>query len=62
MQAGTETGTNKCEASMVEATHPPKEVIREHMQQRAKSAEPPPSPERIRQELGWHLLPNNRRR
>lgn len=47
---------------MTQATKPSKEQIREHMESRAKSTEPPPSPERIREELGWKLIPSNGRR
>jgi hypothetical protein len=52
---------------MAKTTHPDKEAVRAHLarrvaQQRAPEHEPPPSLERIRQELGWHLLRNNRKR
>lgn len=40
-------------------THPTKEQVRAYMAQRAGHAEPPPSPQTIREQLGWHLLPNN---
>lgn len=44
---------------MAQATHPSKEAIREHMQRRAQTNEPPPSPEGIREQLGWYLIPAN---
>ncbi|HEY1180805.1 MAG TPA: hypothetical protein VGE56_00760 [Rhodocyclaceae bacterium] len=44
---------------MTQTTHPTKEQVREHMRARAKSKEPPPTPERIREQLGWKLIPEN---
>ncbi len=46
---------------MTQTTHPPKEVVRELMQARAKSTEPPPTPERIREELGWRMIKDERK-
>ncbi len=42
---------------MATVTHPTKEQVRAHMQRRAREHTPPPSPEDIRRELGWHMLP-----
>lgn len=43
---------------MTDITHPTKESIREYMEYRTQqSCEPPPSPEEIRRQLGWHMLP-----
>lgn len=47
---------------MTTTTHPSKEQVRLHMQQRTLSRLPPPSPDEIRRRLGWFLLPNNRER
>lgn len=38
------------------ATKPDKQAIRSYMQQRAKAAAPPETPERIRELLGWSML------
>ncbi len=46
---------------MAQANHPPKEAVRAHMQQRAAARTPPPSPEQIRRELGWGLVPQHRK-
>lgn len=43
-----------------QTTHPSKESVREHLERRRHSDGPPPAPERIRQELGWWLIPGNR--
>lgn len=37
---------------------PTKEQVREYAEKRAKSNEPPPSPEEIRRQLGWFLKPD----
>ncbi|MFB9242884.1 hypothetical protein IV454_20570 [Massilia antarctica] len=34
---------------------PPKHLVREYLQRRARDPKPPPSPEEIRRELGWGL-------
>lgn len=49
---------------MTEATHPDKHLVRAHMarriaQQRSPEHTPPPALEQIREQLGWHMLPNN---
>ena len=43
---------------MIDITHPTKESVREYMERRTQqSCEPPPAPEEIRRQLGWHMLP-----
>lgn len=39
---------------------PTKEQIRKWMQERQAQRTAPPSPEQIRRELGWHMLPNTK--
>lgn len=36
--------------------HPPKHVVREYLERRARDSRPPPTPEEIRRQLGWGLL------
>lgn len=43
----------------MQANHPTKEQVRSFMQQRQVERKPPPSPEEIRRQLGWAMLPNN---
>jgi hypothetical protein len=38
-------------------THPTKEQVRAYMVGREHASRPPPAPEEIRQQLGWHVLP-----
>jgi hypothetical protein len=40
-------------------SNPPKEKIREWMDRRTHEESPPPTPDEIRRELGWHLIPSN---
>ena len=42
-----------------QTTHPSKQAVRDHLRQRRADHVPPPAPERIREELGWHLIPAN---
>lgn len=42
-------------------TKPPKEQVRQYMQQRFTSRTPPKTPEQVRQELGWDMLRPNRK-
>jgi hypothetical protein len=44
---------------MTATTHPSKEQTRLWLQMRKFSRRPPPSPDEIRRQLGWKLLPNN---
>lgn len=50
---------------MVATTHPTKAQLQGYLaqrhSQRHKSKQPPPTPEQIKRELGWHMLPNNRK-
>ena len=43
----------------MQANKPSKEAVRSYTQQRTREKSPPPTPERIRQELGWQLVPSN---
>lgn len=42
-------------------THPAQPVLASYLAERHKSKQPPPTPEEVRRQLGWNLLPNNRR-
>lgn len=49
---------------MTQTTHPDKNLVRAHLagriaQQRTTERKPPPTPEQIREQLGWLMLPNN---
>jgi len=47
---------------MTETTHPSKEMVRKYLNHRMhQHVDPPPTPEEIRQQLGWHLIPANHR-
>lgn len=46
---------------MTNVTHPTKAQVREYMDSRTHSVDPPPTPEEIRVQLGWNLIPENRR-
>lgn len=52
---------HRIEAAMTQTTHPTKEQVRELMTRRAKSNEPPPTPDRIREELGWRMIKDERK-
>jgi hypothetical protein len=39
-----------------QTTHPSKEAVRSLLLQRRADRTPPPTPERIREQLGWRLL------
>lgn len=39
---------------------PTKQQVRDYMAQRRAEQTPPASPERIREMLGWRLIPTNR--
>jgi len=36
--------------------HPPKHLVREYLERRARATAPPPAPEEIRRLLGWSML------
>jgi hypothetical protein len=44
-----------------QTTHPSKQAIREMLERRRAEHTPPPAPERIREQLGWWLIPENKR-
>ncbi|MFB9242376.1 hypothetical protein IV454_16310 [Massilia antarctica] len=46
---------------MATTTKPDKRLVREYMDRRthAEHNDPPPSPDDIRRELGWGLIPHN---
>lgn len=39
---------------------PSKQLIRDYMDSRTRSDDPPPTPAEIRRQLGWDMLPQNR--
>jgi len=39
-----------------EIQHPPKQLVREYLERRARDSAPPPTPEEIRRQLGWGFL------
>ncbi|GGY19581.1 hypothetical protein [Pseudoduganella dura] len=39
-----------------QSNHPSKEAVREYLERRNHDAEPPPTPEEIRRQLGWGLV------
>ena len=45
---------------MTSITHPTKQLVRDYMDARTRSTEPPPTPAEVRRQLGWDLLPANR--
>ena len=47
---------------MTDITRPTKESVREYMERRTHAPlEPPPTGDEIRRQLGWFILPQNRR-
>lgn len=45
---------------MANTTHPSKQLVRDFMDARTRSLDPPPDSDEIRRQLGWYLLPQNR--
>ena len=45
---------------MPSTTHPTKQLVRDYMDARTRSDDPPPTPAEIRRQLGWDMLPQNR--
>ena len=41
---------------MSEIKQPPKHLVREYLERRARESAPPPTPEEIRRQLGWGML------
>lgn len=46
----------------MQTTHPSKEVVRAWLTRLVRSHAPPPTPEQVRAELDWHVLPAPPRR
>jgi hypothetical protein len=42
--------------SLPMTSHPPKHLVREYLERRARDTQPPPAPEEVRRQLGWSLL------
>lgn len=42
---------------MATFTHPPKQAVRAYLERRSRDPKPPPSPEEIRRQLGWGMVP-----
>lgn len=45
---------------IMQTTHPTKQLVRDYLDERTRSDDPPPAPAEIRRQLGWDLLPANR--
>lgn len=45
----------------MQTTKPSHQQVRDYMAKRREEREPPPSPERIREQLGWRLIEAERR-
>ncbi len=45
---------------MTITTKPDKSKVREYFKRRTHEVDPPPTPDDIRRELGWELIPANR--
>lgn len=45
---------------MAQTTQPSKQLVRDYMDSRTRSDDPPPSTDEIRRQLGWFMLPQNR--
>lgn len=45
---------------MTQVTRPTKQLVRDFTDERMRAADPPPTPEEIRRQLGWYMLPANR--
>lgn len=41
---------------MTQTTHPSKEQVRQYMARRQEERRPPPSPQQVREQLGWKLI------
>lgn len=46
---------------MTNTTHPPRYLVREYLERRTHSEDPPPTPEEIRRALGWELIDAERK-
>jgi hypothetical protein len=45
---------------MTQTTHPTKQLVRDYLDARTRSTEPPPTPTEVRTQLGWDLIPADR--
>lgn len=45
---------------MAQTTQPSKQLVRDYMDARTRSDDPPPSTDEIRRQMGWFMLPHNR--
>jgi hypothetical protein len=43
-------------------THPDKQAVRDWMRREVAAKTPPPTPERIREQLGWNLIKDDKPR
>ena len=43
----------------MQANHPDKQKVRAYMADRSTNESPPASPDQIKRELGWGLIPEN---
>jgi hypothetical protein len=48
--------STEVEIAMSEIKQPPKHLVREYLERRARDSAPPPTPEEIRRQLGWGML------
>lgn len=46
---------------MASTTRPTREAVRDWLDERTRADDAPPSPEEIRRQLGWDLIPENKR-
>ncbi|SEN31489.1 hypothetical protein SAMN05428959_1011139 [Duganella sp. CF517] len=44
---------------MASTTHPTKQLVRDYMDARTRSDDPPPTSDEIRRQLGWDMLTTN---
>lgn len=44
---------------MIHTTHPSKQIVRDYMDKRTLADDPPPTPDEVRRQLGWDLIPAN---
>lgn len=49
-------GDSLFEDAVTDTTHPPHQKVREYLERRTHSEDPPPTPDEIRRELGWNLI------
>ena len=49
-------GDSLFEDAVTDTTHPSPQTVREYLERRTHSEDPPPTPDEIRRELGWNLI------